>query len=719
VVMNLVRALLAAVAAGVLPGYFWAIFLVRTGGLAERLAYSAALSMASVPVVALLVARIGGTGITTWTALAAPTIVAASGALACRLRSPAGASSGVALPRPRGAGDPRALAMASPALAIGVAKLIGLALPAWLLAVAVVLLAGAGLLAGRAAGPVAPTGHGVEVGQAGGPVLPAAVRARALAVVFALTAVLAYAGPVRHDWPYLRGMDMFSHAVMTEQLLAHGSYASYLVYPPGFSALSAVASRLAGLPPLVLFSVIAPALPLLASLAAYALVSRLWGWDYGLAAAALSGLVLVGPYAAFAGGLYPDLVAAFFLLVMVVAALVGLYQQPSARSGLLVAVIGASVVLYHSVGTVYLVLLLATVVMGCLPFLLLRGGGEGRALARAVALALVALGAVSVAYAWYIYDLGRLFDAGSTARATVKLDVGSQAVLPSGDLLAWVGSPIVWFGVLGFAALAAGVRRLERPAQVATALTVLGWCAVMYLGSRVSIDGFPQRFERDVGAPLTAFAALGAGLIVSSLARLWASRTWAAVLGVVVAMAAAAIAAMQAVGNIDADSRPSQEVLTTQEAAAGAWLRAHNTGGAIISTPDLRRGVTNRAVLAMGGYTGLQSYPLPRLEHPRSLPTAGLRPLLDSRDVLMHPAACAAAQIIARDDVRFIFLYTPGTEADYATFRSDVAAYQQVFENSQIAIYAPRLAWLRRCARARFVIEVPGRHRLALGHRIA
>jgi hypothetical protein len=695
--MNLIRGLVAAVAAGVLPGYFWAVFLVRSDGLAERLAYSAAASMASVPMLAVLIARLGGTGVTIWAAVAAPAIVAGSGALACWLGGAAGGSPGPALPRPRGSGDPRVLALAAIALAVGVAELTVPALPGWLLGAAVALLAGAGLFAGRLPRSAVPPGQAVQVGRADGPALPTGARAPALGAVLALTAALAYSGPVRHDWPYLRGMDMFSHAVMTEQMLAHGSYAPYLVYPPGFSALSAVISRLAGLPPLVLYPVIAPALLLLTTIGGYALVARLWGWDYGLAAAALSGLVLVGPYAAFAGGLYPDLVAAFFLLVIVVAALVGLYQWPSARSVVLVAVTGAAVVLYHSVGTIYLVLLLAIVIVACLPFLLLRGG-EGRALARTVALAVGALGAISVGYAWYIYDLGRFFEAGSTARATIGLDLGSQPVLPSADLLAWVGSPIIWLGVLGFATLAAGVRRLERPAQVATALTVLGWCAVMYLGSRVSADGFPQRFERDLGAPLTALAALGVGLLVSSLARLRAGRAWALAFGAMAGTAVVTIATVQAVGNIDADSQPSREVLTMQEAAAGAWLREHNTGGAIISTPDLRRGVTNRAVLAMGDYAGLQSYPLPRIAHPRSLPTAGLQPLLDSRAVLMDPDTCAAARIITRDDVRFIFLYTPGTEANYAAFRSDAAAYQIVFENSQITIYAPRQAWLRQCA---------------------
>lgn len=63
---DLVRALAGALAAGVLPGYFWACFLCRTSGLGERLAYSTVLSMASVPTIALLLARIADTGVTLW-----------------------------------------------------------------------------------------------------------------------------------------------------------------------------------------------------------------------------------------------------------------------------------------------------------------------------------------------------------------------------------------------------------------------------------------------------------------------------------------------------------------------------------------------------------------------------------------------------------------------------------------------------------------------------
>src|SRR5262249_52697964 len=65
------------------------------------------------------------------------------------------------------------------------------------------------------------------------------LREAALAVVLALTAYRAYSGVVRHDWPFVRGGDQFSHAIMAEQMLMHGSYGTYLIYPPGFPPLTA------------------------------------------------------------------------------------------------------------------------------------------------------------------------------------------------------------------------------------------------------------------------------------------------------------------------------------------------------------------------------------------------------------------------------------------------------------------------------------------------
>ncbi|HYV79159.1 MAG TPA: hypothetical protein VE979_13595, partial [Streptosporangiaceae bacterium] len=76
------RAALAAVAAGIMPGYFWAVVLRPTAGFAERLTYSTVLSMASVPTVALVLASLTGAGVTLWIAIGSVALVLGSGVVA-------------------------------------------------------------------------------------------------------------------------------------------------------------------------------------------------------------------------------------------------------------------------------------------------------------------------------------------------------------------------------------------------------------------------------------------------------------------------------------------------------------------------------------------------------------------------------------------------------------------------------------------------------------
>jgi hypothetical protein len=512
------------------------------------------------------------------------------------------------------------------------------------------------------------------------------VRDGGLAVILVLTACRVYSGVVRFEWPYVSGGDQFSHAVMAEQMLAHGQYPGYLVYPPGFSALTAVVCRFAGLTPLALFPVLAPMLLVVTAAGAYALATRLWGWEYGLGAAALSGLVLTGAFNGFAGGRYPDLISAFFLLVMTVAALITVYEAPTVRSAVLVTVVGASSVFYHSVATLYAAVLFALVALICLPYLL---RGQHRRETRALLLSLAGVAVLSACYAIYVYNPGGILGGKSSTGGAVSIVLGSQGPASQGALLKELGPPIVWFGILGVAALAASLRWLRRPAQVLTAATVVAWCVVMYLGSRTSLDGFPQRFERDLGAPLSVMAAFGIGLIVRSLPiRGAASRTVPAVAAATAGILAAVMLFAQAGHAVKASDRSAGELLTHRVAAAGQWLAQHNTGGTIISTPYLNPGVTNRAVLAMGGYTGLQSYSPFRIAHPRSLPTAGKTPLLDSQEVLLHPQSCQSANILVRQDVRYVVLYRVGNGADLPAFAADPAHYQQVFENPSVIVYA-------------------------------
>ena len=314
--VDLTRAFCAAVVAIVLPGYFWVIFLRPARGLAERLAYSSALSLATVPVVALLLARITHSGITLWIAVASVVIVLGSGLAAVVMRGAATGPAGPIFTKPPAIRDTRALVLVAVAcLAALVLGVRSAPRPGWLILPILALLVLAAVLAAstaipaaapvpvNAAAPARATAPG-PAGTAPGPAgtaRPAAPRAgrgsrggprghrprraarqavlhtAALGIVLALTAVRAYAPVIRFDWPSIRGLDHFSHAVMTEQMLAHGSYPTYLIYPPGFPSSSAVISRLSGLAPLTLFAVLAPALLLLTVMAAYAVTTAGYG----------------------------------------------------------------------------------------------------------------------------------------------------------------------------------------------------------------------------------------------------------------------------------------------------------------------------------------------------------------------------------------------------------------------------------------------------------
>ena len=752
-VADLIRALLAAAAGAVLPGYFWASVLRPTSGLGERLAYSTAVSMASVPTIAVILARVARTGIELWVALAAVLIVFGTGLLTFRLKGPAPGSAAPVLRMPEPTRNPWVLGLVAGALLIGLVLMASRRPSAALLAlVAVALLAGGALMAWPrpaapenplpasppepgaflsapppgpaepatpATGPSAPatpaprspasgssaSGSSAIPSSAAGPT-PAArpfglplsvVRDGGLAAILVLTAGRVYSGVVRFEWPYVSGGDQFSHAVMAEQMLAHGQYPGYLIYPPGFSALTAVICRFAGLTPLALFPVLAPMLLVVTALGAYALATRLWGWEYGLGAAALSGLVLTGAFNGFAEGRYPDLISAFFLLVMTVAALVTLYEAPTVRSVILVAVVGASPVLYHSVATLYAAVLLALVAVVGLPYLI--HGGHRREM-RALLLSLAGVAVLAAIYAVYVYNPGGILGGKSSAGGAVSIVLGSQAPATQGALLKELGPPIVWFGVLGLAALAVSLRYLRRPAQVLTVATVVGWCVLMYLGSRTSLDGFPQRFERDLGAPLSVVAAFGVGLVVRSLPlRGAATRTAPAVAATIAGIVAAVMLFAQAGHAVRASDRSAGQLLSHRVAAAGQWLARHNTGGTIITTPNMNPGISNRAMLALGGYTGLQAYTPYRIAHPRSLPTAGKGPLLDSQEVLLHPQSCQSANILVRQDVRYVVLYRASNgagsqrpAADLAGFAADPAHYQQVFQNPAVIIYATHRA---------------------------
>jgi hypothetical protein len=704
VVFDLIRALLAALVVAVAPGWFWACLLRASGDYAERLTYSAALSMALVPAVALIPTRLLGMGVTFPVSVACGLVVFLTGLGAYLRFGAAKGSDQPIFPAPASAISAPALALLVPAFGLALGVMIG-AIPGVpvglrvtsavdpgprvLISVALLVLA-AGIVHLFMFRRTAPSEEAVELSAFPGPVL----RRILLPAVLLLALARGYLGPVLHDWPFIRGVDHYSHAVMAERMMTVGKIEPYLIYPPGFHTMTASISHLSGLEPLEIFPVLGPALLILPALALYALAKRLWGWEYGVAAAFLSVLV-GGTYHYFNDAMYPNLVTSQFLMVLALAALAGVYAAPSARNGLLLALLGSSVVLYHPVASMYLAVLLALVGVYFVLPLLFRDRRTGLALLLSFAL----LGSLSVLYAWNTYDLGDalagLVDRSgeSTTTQAVEMAVGTQAPYGIGSLVGtMVSQPVAWLGLLGvFLLVGDGRRRMGVPAAI-THITLFLWALLLFVGSRAAITGFPQRFGRDVGVPL---ALLGALALVTILRSLGTRRRAAAVfIASAAALLTVTLVGVQTAQSLKWASAPSfQMTMTPEIAAAGEWLEDHNEGGNIIVSPHVNQ-VPGRMMLAMGHYSALQSFELWQVTNPRDLPPTGPKPVWDVLWLMTHPDNGRTDRILREYDVRYIVLYKNmpdrQTQDYWVSFKSRPDLYRTDFENRDVLIVERR-----------------------------
>ncbi|HLL98709.1 MAG TPA: hypothetical protein VK276_06490, partial [Rubrobacteraceae bacterium] len=233
-------------------------------------------------------------------------------------------------------------------------------------------------------------------------------------------------------------------------------------------------------------------------------------------------------------------------------------------------------------------------------------------------------------------------------------------------------------------------RRVGAP-QALAYLTLLLWTLLLFVGSRTSLSGFPDRFERDLGIPLAVVAALALVTVSRSVwqrgqAALLAVASAAVLLGGILVGAQAAQNLEQAAGpSPRLKDRPSPPAV----ASAGGWLEEHNDGGNIVATPYLNY-VPSRGMLAMGGYTGMQSYDAARIQRGRDLPPFGAGPLWDALWVLKHPDGGRTRRIMAENDVRYLVFHKRYPGADWRAFERRKDLYRMAFENGGVVIFEPR-----------------------------
>ena len=307
------------------------------------------------------------------------------------------------------------------------------------------------------------------------------------------------------------------------------------------------------------------------------------------------------------------------------------------------------------------------------------------------------LGLLSVLYAWDTYDLpslvgGLLAGSGTgSGGEAVAMALGTKPTGELARLLATTSQPVAWLGLLG-ALLVAGdlLRRRIRMPQTLAYLILLLWAVLMFIGSRTTMSSFPDRFERDLSIPLALLAALAFVIILQS----WRARGRVMVFAAsLVVLLAITVIVVQAARNLGEGAGPAQRGIDQppppEVVAAGEWLRDHNEGGSILATPSVGP-VSTRGMLAMGGYSGMQTYSVHRIQRGRDLPPLGARPLWDALWALRHPGGERTRMILEENDVRYVVLGKRRPDIRWRSFQGRTDLYQMVFENKAVAIFKPR-----------------------------
>jgi hypothetical protein len=706
---DLIQALLAAIVVGVIPGYPWSRVLRATDDIVEQLAYAVGLSILLVPAVALAQARLFSIGLSFTVAIVSVLLVTIGGVVAYVTLGPAKGPAEHLAPPPKPLELPT-LAPLLAALVLTLGAVTHLILDRLVLPVILVLILAAGaarlferqLFEAREQTPLDADDNSV----AGS--LPARLdrvfgngwlKYGLLAVAFGLVAVRSYSGPLRYDWPYLRGVDQFEHVVMTNMTIATGTTGSFMLYPPGFHYLTALIKHFSGLETMAIYPVLGPILLPLVALACYAVARSLWGWGVGLGAVLLVGVISYGPYMHFTEARYPNMLTGHFILVLAMGALFALFASPNRRTGILMALMGSAVVLYHQVASLHEAILLGVITLCLLPYLLIHDRRRGVAIVGSFAL----LGVLAVIFAWNTYDLpaivGSALGISESGRGgdALSMAIGTQAPMSLIHQLATISHPVMWLGLLGVFLLLADRGNL--PYTLAR-VTLLLWTLMVLVGSRTAMSGFPERFERDLAIPLSLLAAYALLTLLRSLVPLRMSFGTLAAFGAALAISATLVA--QANRNFDVASGPSSEIpqiLITRSAqvilspnieAAGDWLRANNDGGNILASPYIGI-IPSRGILAMGGYDGVQSYDAARIVFARDLPPFGAEPLEKALATLENPGASESLQFIRENDIRYVVVHKrpAGELLDFREYEALEKLYKSVYQNPRVAIYEP------------------------------
>ena len=647
---KILLAYLAALIVIGLPGYIWSKLLFPCIDWVERIAASIAISIGIVPAIALLLARMSDTGITPAIAYTSVILAIAIGIALYLLLGPS--------PKPEMLPSLQITSPSAPAL-VGISAL------------AVVTYA---MIIGKLdvqkysprMVPLVLAIGGLWFLAKGRPAklwwvkFEPSYKSRALSYLQGILVILlslfrGYSGPVLRDWPYIRGHDQYAHAIMTNLMISQGYSRDYMIYPPGFHTLTAILSHVSHLSPLDIYIVLSPALMVLPALGCYVLASRMIGPRYAFPAAVFASLVFDSSWLYLVVGIYVDVITGQFLLAMFLATVTTIVcnkLRNLKRQALLLALLGFTIVLYHTVSTLYLAIISLAVIVLLLPYLLWKDRRPAVALASSFLLMAI----LSLPVLWETYDLPHVIAAflGSTAkRGAAQLAsslLHTQIPLTIARLPNYLSPIGFWIGCIGLLVLLVSLVFLPPRYRLTLAL-LLVWGIAFFGAARTPTSISPWRFDRDTAIPLSILSAV-ALVAMSGKVR----RAWIIQLAALTLIIFALFTDIQR--NLYFSSLPSGYLVMNRSIEAAAeWLKEHNDGGRIISTPYIHH-AANNALLAIAGYSELESAPADNLRDPRTvLPGEQQQEVSLSLWVVTHPDSGRTIQILQQYDVRYIVVF--------------------------------------------------------------
>ena len=177
---------------------------------------------------------------------------------------------------------------------------------------------------------------------------------------------------------------------------------------------------------------------------------------------------------------------------------------------MLLALLGSSTVLFHQIAGYTLAVLLGVISILFPPYLLRRDGRRGVYLIALARRSRHLLGFLRLGHLRPAQPGGgnaRRFGDGEGGEA-VAMAIGTKPANGPGHFLMTLSHPVLWLGLLGLPFMLADRQNAKGTPDTLARLTLLVWTLLLFFGSLTSYSGFPDRFERDLGAPPALLAAL-------------------------------------------------------------------------------------------------------------------------------------------------------------------------------------------------------------------